>query len=188
MIKLNEFDILNALENHHVLCRSTGKHICEGEIRKRSKWGDDVVSLLYSMYVDGKLYPPKFYKVFGLNSTAPLMSAMRKFANKNGLNFPGIYEIYNEDFNITRKNTLISKYGVDNFNDIPGVRDKIHRAHEHRYGGWYSSTNEAKERKMKTFDERYGGMLMASPILRDKIQKNKPGKIWFRICIAIASL
>lgn len=54
------------------------------------------------------------------------------------------------------RDTMREKYGVDNAMDLSDSREKIANTQKDRYGGWYSRTDEYKERVKETSLEKYG--------------------------------
>lgn len=57
----------------------------------------------------------------------------------------------------SQKASMLSKYGVENAMQIPGVVDKLKQSNKEKYGTeWYTQTDEYKERVAATDMQKYG--------------------------------
>lgn len=97
----------------------------------------EVCSELWHLYLSGKCFLPKFWRVLNFKSRSQFSYAFKKMFGTT-LTSKERYDFYREEINEVVRKSCIEKFGVDNYNKIPGVakthQEKIKKTNLERYG------------------------------------------------------
>jgi very-short-patch-repair endonuclease len=88
----------------------------------------------------------------------------RVYALRNRVNLP---EEYKSKTSLKRRKTIQERYGVDSYLSLPDAR----AAYDRKYPKGSPERSEHYSKIKQTNEERYGGMGLGSPVLREKIKE-----------------
>lgn len=138
-------EIESALSSGEIISLKTG-----------NRYNRELVERVHQLYIEGKLYPRKFFKVFGLSKPKQLTNAFTQ-CNLKLLSFKESRELYGREIIAETKETNLQKFGVDNPSKSKEIREKVEATNIQKFGETSPlKSKEFRRRIEETNLQKYG--------------------------------
>lgn len=143
----------------------------------KNRFDDKLMNDILDLYLNGNLYPNKYYRCLNLKDAEALRTAICRYYEKRfGERLPGKYQItklYADDIRNSRISTCREIYGVDYSSQSDAIKSKKRATYTANYGVDHPfKSPEMRERLRQTFIQKYGvDNPFKSPEIKAKIKK-----------------